>query len=218
MSYNKNMIETAKIHFVNKFISIEDLENKIWEKSDKISLNHYWSGDFATTNRHSIVNLLWDEKFFSLRFVCEQGEALSINDNPNLTKKSIGLWDFDVCEIFVAPNLENPARYFEFEVSPTGEWLDLGIYQLIDKRETDWNYESNMKVATKIAENRIIMAMQIPFSAFGKMPKANEKWRGNLFRCVGNGENRGYLAWQPTLTEKPNFHVPERFGWFEFVK
>ena len=28
---------------------------------------------------------------------------------------------------------------------------------------------------------------------------------------------RGYLAWRPTLTKSPNFHVPSKFGNFRFV-
>ncbi|MCU0238820.1 MAG: carbohydrate-binding family 9-like protein [Pyrinomonadaceae bacterium] len=213
------MKNIAKIHFINQTVFLdESFEEHFWQKADEIFVKHYWSGVLAETNRHSKANLLWGKDYFWIRFVCEQGETLYINDKPNLTKKSIGLWDFDVAEIFISPDSANFSKYFEFEVSPTGEWLDLGIHQMPDKRETDWEFQSNMKVATKIEENRIIMVMQIPFSAFGKTPKVGEKWRGNLFRCVGNGENRGYLAWQPTLTEKPNFHVPEKFGWFEFVK
>jgi hypothetical protein len=32
-----------------------------------------------------------------------------------------------------------------------------------------------------------------------------------IYRMEGQGE-RQYLAWRPTLTKRPNFHVPERFG------
>jgi hypothetical protein len=207
-----------KIKYSKQEVQIENLDDFFWEKTDEVKIKNYWSGLEAEKSRHSTVNLLWGEDFLWVRFVCNQGETLYINDKPSLTKKSIGLWDFDVCEIFLAPNLENTAKYYEFEVSPSGEWLDLAIHQMPEKRETDWEFKSNMKVATKILENSIIMAIQIPWKAFGKKPYEGEKWGGNLFRCVGKGENRGYLAWQPTLTEKPNFHIPKKFGWFEFVK
>ena len=75
-----------------------------------------------------------------------------------------------------------------------------------------------MEAAAKIEKNRIVMAMKIPWTAFGKKPDLGDVWLGNIFRCVGKDPNRGYLAWQPTLTEKPNFHVPERFGRFTFVR
>lgn len=59
--------------------------------------------------------------------------------------------------------------------------------------------------------------IKINWQAFGKKPNEGKIWHGNLFRCVGEGETRGYLAWQPTMTEKPNFHFPEAFGEIEFT-
>ena len=44
-----------------------------------------------------------------------------------------------------------------------------------------------------------------------------EQWRANLFRCVGSGDTRGYLAWQPTRTPEPAFHLPAAFGWLKFT-
>ncbi len=86
------------------------------------------------------------------------------------------------------------------------------------KRETDFKYDSGMKTAAKIGRNKILSAMKINWRAFGKTPTAGDVWRGNLFRCVGSGETRGYLVWLPAKTIEPNFHVPEAFGKFEFVK
>ena len=61
------------------------------------------------------------------------------------------------------------------------------------------------------------MSMMIPWDAFGKKPQPGDVWRGNLYRCVGEGEDRGYLAWQRTMTPVPDFHVPESFGEFRFI-
>jgi len=60
--------------------------------------------------------------------------------------------------------------------------------------------------------------IQAKFSQFiyGFYPEP-ERWRVNLFRCVGKDPDRGYLAWQSTRTPKPNFHVPQVFGWLVFV-
>ena len=69
-----------------------------------------------------------------------------------------------------------------------------------------------------VNDGRVVIVMKIPWTAFGKRPEAGDVWLGNILRCVGKGPNRGYLAWSPTFTEQPNFHVPERFGEFRFVK
>lgn len=151
-----------------------------------------------------------------VRFEAAQAEPLIISDLPDISRKTLGLWDRDVCEIFIAPEKANPNKYFEFEIAPTGEWVDLGIEVTPEGRKTDFEYKSAMTSAARMGEGSVVMAVRIPFTALGKTPKAGEAWLGNLFRCVGKGSDRGYLTWRPTRTEIPNFHVPEAFGEFRF--
>jgi hypothetical protein len=75
-----------------------------------------------------------------------------------------------------------------------------------------------MRAATRISADSVTVAMRVPWDAFGThaAPRVGERWRVNLFRCVGAGETRGYVAWQPTLAPEANFHVPEKFGWLQF--
>ena len=42
-------------------------------------------------------------------------------------------------------------------------------------------------------------------------------WRANFYRVEGKSEPRAYLAWQPTSTPQPNFHVPSAFGKLRFA-
>ncbi len=94
----------------------------------------------------------------------------------------------------------------------------MGIYQKPDERITDWNYNSGMQTAARIEKDKVITALKVEWKAFGVTPKADDVWLGNILRCVGREPTRGYLAWQPTLTKEPSFHVPEAFGDFEFSK
>jgi hypothetical protein len=197
-------------------ISIENFNHDVWKKSKPIQITKYWSGEDAPIERHTEVCALWSDDFLYVRFVCNQNEPLIINNHPQTKIKTDKLWERDVCEIFIAPDVNEPRRYFEFEAAPTGEWLDLEICQLPERRETNWQYESNMIAAAKIENEKVMMTIRIPFSSLRFQPKANERRHANLFRCVGVGETRGYLAWQPTRTEKPDFHVPEAFGWIVF--
>ena len=207
-----------KVFHIENTFSITDFENKSWAKTEDALIDKYWSGENAPNGRHFKTKVLWSDSALYVQFEANQTEPPIVSDMPDLKTKTIGLWDRDVCEIFVAPDIQEPERYFEFEIAPTGEWLDLEIHQLPEKRETDFDYDSGMQSAAKIEKNKIIMAMKISWSAFGKTPKANDVWKGNLFRCVGSGATRGYLAWSPTETAKPNFHVPEAFGEFKFSK
>ena len=186
-------------------------------RGEAVTIHEYWSGESTPEGRHFSAQFFWSNQALNVRFNAEFREALVVSKEPQLRSKVIGLWERDVCEIFIAPDKNEPRKYFEFEVAPTGEWLDLAIDLTSDERVTDWEYNSGMKAAAKIEDGRVLMAMKIPWEAFGRKPKAGDVWLGNIFRCVGEGETRGYLAWQPTMTEKANFHVPEAFGEFHFV-
>jgi hypothetical protein len=58
--------------------------------------------------------------------------------------------------------------------------------------------------------------MRIPWDHWIHKPQPGERWRANLFRCVGKDPSRGYLAWRPTHAPEPAFHVPAAFGWLQF--
>lgn len=213
----KNNFKIAVTHLEKDF-SITELENKNWEKAKEVIIDKYWSGDAAPQVRHFKTKILWSDAAFYVRFEANQNEPLIVSDAPNLQTKTRGLWDRDVCEIFLAPDRNEPRKYFEFEIAPSGEWIDLGIYQKPDERITDWDYHSGMQSAARIEKEKVVMAIKIEWKAFGKTPQSGDVWLGNLFRCVGSGETRGYLAWSPTLTKEPAFHVPEKFGEFKFSK
>ena len=198
-------------------ISVGDLENSLWNSDENLEISQYWNGSAADPGRRFLVSTLWSDRALYFRFNAAQNEALIAADELQTGGRTIGLWERDVCEVFIAPDKDEQRRYFEFEVAPTGEWLDLAIDSTSGERLTDWDYHSGMEAAARIEDDRVVMAMKIPWEAFGRKPEPGDIWPGNIFRCVGKDPGRGYLAWQPTLTEKPNFHVPEKFGEFRFV-
>ncbi len=194
-------------------VGVGDFDSAEWQRAEAVPITRYWSGEPAPAARHAEARLLRTDDALLVRFMCRQDEPLIINLTPQTEEKTIGLWDRDVCEIFVVPDGEEPDRYYEFEVAPTGEWLDLEIRHTSQGRETNFQFRSGMTVAAHVAEDGVRLAMRIPWEAFGRAPeRENEAWRANLLRCVGAGETRGYLAWRPTRTAIPDFHVPEVFG------
>ncbi len=205
-----------KIKHIASDFQIDDLQSPSWTSAYEVEISKYWSGSPALAGRHFTARLLWSDTYLYVRFEANQTEPLVVSNKPDLSKKTRGLWDRDVCEIFIAPNKNDRNRYFEFEIAPTGEWIDLGIQVLPKERKTDWNYSSTMTSAVKIENDSVVMAIKIPWKTLGKTPKPGDVWLGNLFRCVGRDPTRGYLAWQPTGTKEPSFHVPSTFGEFEF--
>lgn len=207
-----------KIIYIEKDFAIGDLTNKAWDQAEIYSIRTYWSGDEAPAGRQFSVRLLWSKTALYVRFEANRGEPLVVSEKPDISKKTLGLWDRDVCEIFIAPDAAEPRRYFEFEVAPTGEWIDVRLDTTSGERKSDWDYRSGMESAVDIRREKIVMAIKVPWEGLGKTPKAGDVWLGNIFRCVGKDPDRGYLAWSPTMTKTPNFHVPERFGRFIFQK
>ena len=187
-----------------------------WSTGKPVFITHEWSGVAAPQERHAEVRLCWNDEGLFAQFICEQHEPLVVAEHPVTDKKTIGLWDRDVCEIFVAPDIESPQRYFEFEAAPTGEWIDLAIQITEDGRETEWDYASGMKTSASISNERTTVEIFIPWSERIPKPVVGAEWGVNLFRCVGSDEATRYLAWRPTRTPEPNFHVPEAFGILRF--
>jgi hypothetical protein len=206
------------VRLIANDFALSDLSNAAWDLAEETMVGTYWSGENAPAGRHFFAHTLWSDRFLYVRFGANQTEPLIVSETPIFETKTMNLWNRDVCEIFVAPDRNDLNRYFEFEVAPTGEWIDLAIDLTSGERKTDWEFESGMESTAEIENGRVVMAIRIPWKALGKTPEIGDVWLGNLFRCVGADPSRGYLAWQATGTEVPNFHVPGRFGEFEFVK
>lgn len=208
-----------QIEQISSDFNIFEFENQSWRKAINVSIDRYWSGEPAPNTLHFSAKCLWSDSALYVRFTTKNETTSVISEKPNLAAKTMGLWERDVCEIFLAPNREESRKYFEFEIAPTGEWLDLAIHQKPDERITDWDYNSGMTSSAKIGKDEIVMAFKVEWRAFGvETPKAGDIWRGNILRAMGSEPNRSYLAWSPTKTEEPNFHVPEKFGEFVFEK
>lgn len=211
-----NEESTVTAQFASPPFDVDDFNNAAWDLATPVVIRHLWSGKPASRERHAEVRLIWTKSGLHARFVCEQHEPLVIADNPVTDRKTLGLWDRDVCEIFLAPDQDNPSVYYEFEGAPTGEWVDLALEIKSFGRATEWDYSSEMKTAAKVEPSQVTLGITVPWSTRIPRPEPGDVWRANLFRCVGSEAKERYLAWRPTRTFEPNFHVPEAFGWLRF--
>ena len=209
--------QKVKASFTANDIAVSDFANLEWNRAQSVQIDRYWSGEPAPASRQAEARLLWSDAALHVRYVCHQSEPLIVSDQPQIEKKTMGLWDRDVCEIFIAPDPNVVERYFELEAAPTGEWLDVAISWAPEGRKSNWDFHSHMTTASRIEADQITIAMRIPWSESIPQPQKGDRWRVNLFRCVGKDPDRGYVAWQPTKTPKPGFHVPQAFGWLLFA-
>ena len=98
-------------------------------------------------------------------------------------------------------------------MAPNGMWIDLDISPgplrdlksgllrsvFLDEKSHRWSAE-----------------LAIPLSALTAQFDPQKVWRANFYRVEGKNEPRSYMAWQPTNTPQPNFHVPPAFGTLRF--
>ena len=208
-----NVVEALR---VGRAVAAGDFEDVAWRRARAAHVARYWSGEEAPPSRRAEARVVWDDAGLTVRFDCPQEEPLVVSNAPRLERKTVGLWERDVCELFITPEPERIRRYYEFEVAPTAEWLDLALTVTPEGRDTDWDFRSGMTAAARVGPDSVTSALRVPWGAFGRAPSVGERWRCNLFRCVGRDPSRGYVTWQPTHTPEPAFHVPEKFGWIVF--
>jgi len=165
-----------------------------------------------TPGHRTEIRSRWTQQHLYLLFVCPY-ETLYLKPSPSTTTETNKLWEWDVAEAFIGTDFDNIKQYWEFQVSPQGEWVDLDIDRVKPRPEGGWRWNSGFEVKARIDEaNRIWYGeMKIPLKEIDKrQPKPSLEMRMNLYRLQGPPPARKQVAWQPTGAR--NYHVPEAFG------
>jgi hypothetical protein len=167
------------------------------------------------------VKGFWTDTDLYFLFRCPYKD-LNLFLPANDSSPRVGLWDRDVVEMFLGDDWQNIRHYREFEIAPTGDWIDLAID--LDKKSYDHDWRSGWETLARIDEAHKVWyaAARIPLRSVSAQPvTAGVKWRMNLYRIDGLGADpvRHFLCWQPTCVQNrdPN-HVPENFGTLVFEK
>jgi alpha-galactosidase len=184
-----------------------------WQNAAPVVFCADWQGKNPDEQRQTQVRVLWSSQTLYLRFECRYRELyLFADSDPNGRRDR--LWDRDVAEAFLQPDPSHERSYKEFEVSPNGMWIDLDIFP-----GGPADLKSNLKKSVVLDEKRKVWTAElaIPMKALTSAFDPKAIWRANFYRCEGSKEPRTYLAWQPTNTPQPNFHVPGAFGTLRFA-
>jgi hypothetical protein len=167
------------------------------------------------------VRGFWTDSDLYLLFVSPYSE-LNLWLPADSSKDRLKLWDRDVVEFFLGDDWSNIKHYREFEIAPTGDWVDLAIDLTRDSYEAGWN--SGWQRQARIDEKNHVWyaAAKVPLKSVSEKPvNVATKWRANLYRIDGLGEDpvRHFMCWQPTcvVNHDPN-HVPEHFGTLIFAQ
>jgi hypothetical protein len=198
-----------------------DPESEAWKGAASQTMYKDCSRQIDYPNLTTEIRGFWTDTDLYLLFRCPY-TVLNLFLPANNKAARVGLWDKDVVEMFLGDDWSNIRHYREFEIAPTGDWIDLAID--LDHKSYDHNWRSGWQTLAHVDEQHKVWyaAARIPLSAVSSKPVENgTKWRMNLYRIEGLGADpqRHFLCWQPTCVQNrdPN-HVPEHFGTLIFNK
>lgn len=192
-----------------EFPSAED-----WNFAQPVRFASDWQGKNQDPGRETEVRLLWTRETLYLNFRCRY-RTLTVFPDGATNGRRDQLWNRDVAEVFLQPDQAQPRRYWEFEISPNGMWIDLDISPDA-KRDPKSGLKSRVHVDE--SENVWTAELALPMRSLTTQFDPSAEWRVNFFRVEGPSEPRFYSSWQPTRTPQPNFHVPEAFGRLRFLR
>lgn len=183
-----------------------------WDIAQKASLADAVTGDAPV--RLTTFQILRDDRQAKI-FVRFQKEADQVYSNFKIHDEP--LWKQEVFELFVCDD-NHLETYKELQSSPWDVLFD-GIisYDKQGKRHLNvsWHAAGWESVSHFDKNNgRLTTVWSIPYDAFDTKPKAGISWRLGVFAVNQNGESQDLLSWQKL--GRPNFHLPERFGYLDF--
>lgn len=183
-----------------------------WQSAEPVRFGSDWRGENPDLWLETEVRVLWSPAVLYLRLVCRYRDLFVFDDSEARGRRD-HLWDRDVAEAFLQPDPSVERCYKEFEIAPNGMWIDLDISPsgLADMK-------SGLTQSVYIDAPKKIWAAElaIPMRSLTARFDPAKPWRVNFYRVEGKTEPRQYLAWQPTRTPQPNFHVPQAFGTLRF--
>jgi hypothetical protein len=171
------------------------------------------SEDAGPARWPTTVRLALARATLHVRFDCE-------DDDPwgTYLRRDDPLYEQEVVEVFLAVGDADPARYYEFEVSPVGSLLDAvvtnpGTSRRDLRADLGWNCPGLSWRATAFPEAAFWRAeLAIPLRSLTDS-RASGTWRANFHRIERpRGGTDEFSSWSPTLVSPPDFHKPERFG------
>jgi uncharacterized protein (DUF362 family) len=199
------------MHVEDGALAIDGTADAAWSAAPPITFGTDWSG--AKTKASTRVRAAWSKGALYLLWELE-GAGIEVDASRPVKTEREKLYEEDCVEVFFTPDAASPARYYEVEVGPLGHFFDIAIDRSTSAtKKSDTAWSSQPEIATKVDRERhratIEIALRSPdiVRALG----AGKKLPFALYRMEGKSP-RLYLAWSPTKTAKPNFHVPEAFG------
>jgi len=152
------------------------------------------------------------ENFLTIQYRITNSPIFADQYRPK-NRSCFGLWMMDVVEFF--GRLKGNPTYYEFQVSPYGQFFELEVIEPV--KRIDLDYKGELKKSASISKNKTSWnaKMIIPIeSLMGNRIESFSKpiIEGNFFAILSKPFNRFYFsAFLPKIKKNPNFHQPKYF-------
>ena len=203
------------------FVPDGNLTKSVWKDAVRVTLGDRMSHKPLAGSETQVASL-WTPHYIYLAYWCRY-QSLNIYAGEDPAKERWELWNRDVVEAFINPQPERFLHYYEFEVAPNNQWIDLEI-DLSKNPMNAASWDSHFEHAAKVdaSHKAWTVELRIPVSSMNAHNiKAGDEWRINLYRCDGPGDDsqRRFLSWSPLPAgDNGSFHQPATFGIIKFVK
>ncbi len=181
-------------------------DDAVWARARAVNWDTDWSG--APTGISTRARFAWSKAGLFALFELE-GAGLHVDRARPVNQERDKLYQEDCVEIFLGHDAANPKHYAEIEIGPFGHWFDLDVRP----GASDVGWSSGLVIGTTrdASARRATIEAKIAAKEMVALLRPGARIPLGLYRMEGAAP-RKYLAWSPTLTRKPNFHVPDRFG------
>lgn len=198
----------STMHVDDASIRIDGNIDVAWANAPATSFTTDWAGNETETT--TTVRALWSERALYMLWELEN-TGLNVDASRPVSVERDKLYEEDCVELFLAPNPAQRKKYFEIEIGPLGHFFDLSIDRERNTSDASWSSKPEIKTQTDPETRHAVIEVALRGPDILKVLKRGASLPVNMFRMEGKG-TRQYLAWSPTRTPRPNFHVPEAFG------
>lgn len=169
-----------------------------------------WSG--AETGIGTDVRVAWAKDALYMQWKLSDA-GFNVDESKPTDVDRPQLYNEDCTEVFIGTQTEDPHKYYEIEIGPLGHFLDLTVdpkAKLDVKTQIAWS--SGAKIVTNPDRAAHKDTIDVTFTSPDIVSALKSGASLPLAFYRMEGKPRKYLAWSPTKTPKPDFHVPSAFG------
>src|SRR5215467_8812076 len=157
-SYSSSIQAEAR-HITRNFKPDGNLSKDVWKRAKWVEFKHDKSGKYNFPSAATRVAAAWTADFVYFAFSCKY-DSLNVYQGEDISKERWELWNRDVAEVFLNPQPENISHYYEFEVAPNNQWIDLEIEKKKDPfNDASWN--SGFEHATSIDTGKHVWSLEL---------------------------------------------------------